>query len=108
MRFRAILIVTDTVNNNKKGPNTNQKTPLTNPDLELEDLTEQVQNLSTGSNRTQFRCVVGHKKVLLNQKPGWREEMGNRFIETRRVCPYSDFIVTGAERVQRRDGPAQL
>lgn len=77
------------------------------PNFELEDLTEQVAKLNT-YDQTRYRCVVGNKKVLLNQKPGWREDMGNRFIETRRVCPYSDFIVTGAERVQRRDGPAQL
>ncbi|KAI5120351.1 hypothetical protein M0805_009426 [Coniferiporia weirii] len=67
----------------------------------LKDLGEEFRKHDNpGSLR--HRCPVGSKKVLLSQKPGWREEMGNPFVETRRVCQYADFGAGGREPSQRR------
>ncbi|KAH8119058.1 hypothetical protein DFH11DRAFT_1562753 [Phellopilus nigrolimitatus] len=67
---------------------------------DLEDLGEKFREHESPEFR--YRCPIGSKKVLLNQKPSWREEMGNPFLVNRRVCQYADFGMGGPSRPRRR------
>ena len=50
-----------------------------------------------------FRCTIGTKKVLLSQKPGWSEDMGNPFLKSHRICNYAEFSGGSVERPRRRE-----
>lgn len=64
------------------------------------DLAEEYQTFANPSSFV-HRCAIGPKKVLLSQRPGWREDMGNPFLEGQRVCPYNELTSAG-ERSTRR------
>ncbi|EJD02820.1 uncharacterized protein FOMMEDRAFT_146634 [Fomitiporia mediterranea MF3/22] len=71
--------------------------------LLLEDLGDKCRKYESNESM-RFRCTVGTKKVLLNQKPGWREDMGNPFLETHRVCQYAEFNEgSNMDRLRRRE-----
>jgi len=72
------------------------------PFFEFQDLGAEVRSVQNAPGL--HRCSIGNKKVLLGQKAGWREDMGNHFLQEKKVCLYADFAAPASQRtvVSRR------
>ena len=48
----------------------------------------------TSHGNFDFRIPIGTKKVLVDKRPGWKEDMVNSFEIGGRICPYATSALT--------------